>query len=78
MALGVERGEERRAQAVLGEDIPSNSRIARIVLVGGEKEAANPGDPGAASCRDQGCQIKIKINDRIKISVVATDAKKNY
>jgi hypothetical protein len=48
--LGVERGEERRAQAVLGEDIPSKRRIARMVLVGGEKEAVGDSAP---SCWDQ-------------------------
>jgi hypothetical protein len=54
MPLGVERGDERRAQAVLGEEMPSKSRIARIVLVGGEKEAAS-GEPGPSCCCDQCC-----------------------
>jgi len=50
--LGVERGEERRVQDVMGEDIPSKSRMARMVLVGGEKELT--GEQGT-SCRDQCC-----------------------
>ena len=51
--LGVERGEERRAQAVLGEDMPSKRRMARMVLVGGEKEAR--GEVGPSCCWDQCC-----------------------
>ena len=43
---GVDLGEVRAAHAVLGEvRPPSNSRIARIVLVGGEKERV--GDKGS-------------------------------
>ena len=55
--LGVERGEERRAQAVLGEDMPSKSRLARMVLVGGEKEATGEAGP---SCLAQCCNTSLE------------------
>ena len=43
-ARGVDRGEVS-AHAVFGEDKPSNRRIARIGLVGGEKD--NVGESGS-------------------------------
>ena len=64
--LGVERGEERRAQAVLGEDMPSKRRMARMVLVGGEKEAR--GEVGPSCCWDQCCNNTgkyISLNQQI-------------